>query len=68
VPAPEWFSKGSLPQWVFQTTGLGCLVFIVIVNRHQPAVLLPAVLVVAGVAAFIRYAGGRPARDGEDET
>jgi hypothetical protein len=64
VQAPEWIAKGSLPQWVFQATGLGLLVFVVIRRVDTDlAVLLPAILSVAGIAAFARFAGRPHAED-----
>lgn len=64
---PEWFEKGSLPPWVFQVTGLALLVFVVLRQvERETAILLPAILSIAGIAAFNRWAG-KPRGDGDGE-
>lgn len=72
MAAPEWFSKGSLPQWVFQATGLGLIVYLVITaGKGNLAIVLPVLLTLCGIEAFRRFAGRLPAdreRHGEDET
>jgi hypothetical protein len=69
VPASPWFSKGSLPPWVFQLTGLGLFVYVVIKKADTDiAILVPGILAMCGIFAFDRWAGGRPAPPGDDVT
>lgn len=68
MPAPEWLTKGSLPQWVFQATGLALIVYLVITqSQGNLAIILPVLLTLCGIEAFRRFAGRIPADRHKDE-
>jgi hypothetical protein len=68
VTPPDWFSKGSLPPWAFQLTGIALFVYVVVKKADTDvAILVPGILAFAGIIAFDRWAGGRPAPRARDD-